>query len=245
MTLGPGVGLLVINNLDALHAAKQAAGDVSVLVSLSSTCSCLGRAASGFASDAALRRAGVPRPHALAAASALMGASMLVLLLDGSVPLYVAVAGAGAAFGSLNAVFPACVAEIFGHRNVPLLYTVLAMGLALGSALFATGLYAAVDAAAQRRHNHPDPPDDAAAGARSGWRGMMAMAMMPDEQDEDEYDDDGAHRRCVGTDCFALSAVVSAAACGVGAGLAMLLGGITRGRYRELDLVRERTALGQ
>ena len=205
MTLGPGSGLLLINNLDSLHAAKAAAGDPSVLVSLVSTCNAAGRVLAGTLSDSALHAAGVPRPHALGVAYAIMALALLALLLEGTWPLYAAAAGCGLAYGAFNSLYPACVSEIFGLGRMPVVYSTLSCALALGSWLYATSLYSSVYAAALRRHPAPD--------------GV-----------------------CVGTDCFAASALVAAASCGVGIFLSAALGLYTRARYRSLSAGRRRAA---
>lgn len=151
MVLGPGCGLLIINNLDSLHKAKGGQGDASVLVSLVSTCNCAGRLISGFVSDMALQ-SGLPRPYCLAGANALMTLAVLNLLFDGIAPVYISAVIGGLAYGSINALFPACVSEIFGLEHLPIMYPTLAMALAFGSWLFATKLYAAVYDAALKRH---------------------------------------------------------------------------------------------
>ena len=105
LTLCLGAGLLLVNNLDSLHASRAAAGDASdaaVFVTLVSASNSAGRLLAGYGSDAALYRHGVPRPLALTAACVVLALGMLLLTLPGLPPLYAACTLGGAAFGALN-----------------------------------------------------------------------------------------------------------------------------------------------
>ena len=87
-TLCLGPGLMLINNLASLRAARtgNVHADASVFVSLFSASNCAGRVISGVGSDVALARYGLSRAHAVAVATSTFGFALLLLTIPPTLP---------------------------------------------------------------------------------------------------------------------------------------------------------------
>jgi MFS family permease len=103
MILGLGAGLMVINNLESLCAARID-GDPAVFISLFSTFNSFGRILAGLGSDVVVYQFGRPRTLVLAAVDLLLAATMATMYLDGVWPLYVLVIVGGLSYGAINMV---------------------------------------------------------------------------------------------------------------------------------------------
>lgn len=98
-----GCGLMLVNNLGQITPALGGSqGSQSADVSIFSVCSCLGRLATGVASDWLLHTHGVPRVSFFLFSSIIMLLSMLVLAIGSPTALRFATIGTGLAFGTVE-----------------------------------------------------------------------------------------------------------------------------------------------
>ena len=160
ITLPVGAGLMIINNLNSLHASRSGilGADPAGFVSLFSASNSAGRILSGIGSDIALSRYNVPRTIALALSTGAFGIAVLLLRLpppsdSADVPLYATCLLGGVAYGAYNCLFPVALSELFAIELLPLVFPLIfGPAFGLGSLLLSTMTYGANYDKAMERH---------------------------------------------------------------------------------------------
>lgn len=161
LTLSVGSGLMLINNLASLHAARSGTlgADPSILVSLFSASNCAGRVLFGYGSDVVLEAYGTSRAHACALATATFGGALLLLTLPPGgahtvdLPLHATCILGGLAYGGYNCLYPLVLAQLFAVELLAILFPLtFGPAFALGSLLLSTMVYGTQYDDATARH---------------------------------------------------------------------------------------------
>ena len=159
---GGGGGLFLINNLAQISTSRgdPSEATAALLVGLTSTANCLGRVLAGVLSDWLLATHGTPRPMVLAVFMLVLSVGMLLLLVpvdhhNNMLTLLPASLLVGSSYGAHAALTPVLASELFGLRDLSLIYPVVNLGVGLGSYVFGTLLASSVYSAASHREHLP------------------------------------------------------------------------------------------
>lgn len=161
LVVGMGAGVMVINNVAQLvkslsdappeanatpalggPAVPLQAEAATVYVSLLSVANCSGRMLGGFATDALAKR--FARPVFITCSLLLMAATHALLAVSDAFMLYFGVVLVGLAYGSMWAMVPSVISELFGLKHFASNYTVASTAPSLGSLLLSAQLAARV-----------------------------------------------------------------------------------------------------
>ncbi|XP_024516987.1 uncharacterized protein LOC112341318 [Selaginella moellendorffii] len=219
-TCGVGGGLMAIDNLGQIGKALDL--KVDTFVSLISIWNFLGRVGSGFASEIALQRWGVPRTlfFSLVIGVAAIGHLVIALNLPGA--LFAGSILIGLTFGAQWALMFTIISEIFGLKYYGTLYNVGGIASPVGSYL----LSVRVAGALYDKEAAKDRARSATVGRIFGR--ILAVASA-------------TGNNCKGAHCYRVTFFIMAAVAVLGSATALILTVRTRRFYRKIHLKMKET----
>eukprot|EP01060_Flectonema_neradi_P027729 TRINITY_DN3733_c2_g2_i1.p1 TRINITY_DN3733_c2_g2~~TRINITY_DN3733_c2_g2_i1.p1 ORF type:complete len:558 (+),score=77.99 TRINITY_DN3733_c2_g2_i1:335-2008(+) len=137
-----GGGLTVTNNIAQIAKARGYENITDVLIQMMSVFNCFSRMATGALSD--YLEGTVPRPFFLTGILVLMGLAHILLLLPYDAVILPGSSLAAFAYGSIWAIYPTLLSEMFGLQSFATLYTICVLAATIGSLSYSTFLSASI-----------------------------------------------------------------------------------------------------
>ncbi|MCO5568753.1 hypothetical protein L7F22_022453 [Adiantum nelumboides] len=135
-TCGQGAGLAAIGNIGQIgESLGYTRASISTLVSLMNIWTFLGRLLAGFASEALMKKKGIPRTLAFTISILVGCVGMLLIAMPKKGSLYGASVIVGLSFGVQGTLFSAIMSELFGLKYYATLFNLGSLAGPLGSYL--------------------------------------------------------------------------------------------------------------
>ena len=227
---GTGGGLVLTNHIAFIVLAQFGPGAESDAAAVSNSCislfsvfNAVGRLGAGLGSDSF--RHVISRPTLFSAAVALMGLSHATLIFARITALiYVAIVGAGFAYGALWALLPTLIGELFGLRAFASTYMVYSLAVSGGSLVLSTLIASKI--AEAHTHAPPSAPPPTASAPPHPLQLVPPTKSPPLAL--------GATNVCYGDGCYRDTHLIVVGLCIVGALSVALVSIRTRHFYRRL-----------